>query len=126
MSLSTIQDRLAEIEEARQETQTLKQMVKDALESDIAFQEAEAERKDWAMKAKKAKEAAYAAANADKILEQIAEINEKIKSMNELLSYELMEYYNEFKTNEFEDKDGNVRKFKVAAALVKGKGGDED
>jgi cell division septum initiation protein DivIVA len=125
MSLSSLQDRLGEIEVAKEEANTLKQMLKDALESDIPFQEAEAERKDWAQKAKKAKEVAFAAANADEIQEKIAEINEKVKSMNELFSYELMEYYNEYKTNEFEDRDGNVRKFKVGAALVRSKGGEE-
>jgi hypothetical protein len=125
MSLSSIQERLGEIEEARQEANTLKEMLKDALESDVAYQEAAAEQKDWSAKTKKAKEAAFAAANADKIQEKIAEIGEKTKAMNELLSYDLMMYYQENNTNEFEDKDGNVRKFKVGASLVRGKGGDE-
>ena len=126
MALSDIQQRLSEIETEKEQVQTLKQMLKDSLESDIPYQEAAAEQKDWAAKAKKAKEDAFAAANADEIQEKIAEHNEKIKSLNELFSYELIQYYEENKTNEFEDANGNIRRFKVGASLVRGKAGDED
>lgn len=126
MALEDIQSRLTEIETEKEQVNTLKQMLKDALENDIPYQEAYAEQKDWAAKAKKAKEAAYATANADEIQEKIAEHNEKIKSMNELLSYDLFQYYQENNTNEFEDANGNIRKFKVGATLVRGKGSDDD
>ncbi len=126
MALAEIQQRLTEIETEKEQVTTLKEMLKDSLENDIPYQEAYAEQKDWAAKAKKAKEAAYAAANADEIQEKIAEHNEKIKSLNELLSYDLFQFYQENNTNEFEDANGNIRKFKVGASLVRGKGGDED
>lgn len=125
MAVEDIQQRLAEIEDERGKVATLKDMLKNALESDIPYQEAYAEQKDWAAKAKKAKEAAYAAANGDNIQEEIADINEKIKSLQELLSYELVQYYEQYKTNEFTDLEGNTRRFKVGASLVKGKGEDE-
>lgn len=120
MALADIQQRITDIEAEKEQVNTLKEMLKDSLENDIPYQEAYAEQKDWAAKAKKAKEAAYAAANADKIQEKIAEHNEKIKSLNELLSYDLLQFYQENNTNEFEDANGNVRKFKVAANLVRG------
>ena len=126
MALADIQQRLAYIELEKEQLSTLKQMLKDSLENDIPYQEAYAEQKDWAAKAKKAKEAAYAAANADEIQEKIAEHNEKIKSMNELLSYDLFQYYQENNTNEFEDAEGNIRKFKVGASLVRGKASEDD
>jgi len=125
MALSDIQQRLSDIEQEKEQVNTLKQMLKDALENDIPYQEAYAEQKDWAAKAKKAKESAYAAANADEIQEKIAEHNEKITSMNELLSFDLFQYYQENNTNEFEDANGNIRKFKVGATLVRGKGSEE-
>lgn len=126
MALAEIQQRLSEIETEKEQVQTLKQMLKDALESDIPYQEAAAEQQDWSAKAKKAKEAAYVAANGDEILEKISEHQEKIKSMLELLSFELVQYYEENKTNEFEDAEGNIRRFKVGASIVRGKGGDDD
>jgi hypothetical protein len=125
MAIEDIQHRLAEIEAEKEKATTLKDMLKNALENDIPYQEAAAEQKDWGAKAKKAKEDAYAAANGDEIQEEISEINEKIKSMQELLSYELVQYYEEYKTNEFTDLNGNTRRFKVGASLVRGKG-DED
>lgn len=125
MALEDIQQKLSDIELEKEQVNTLKQMLKDSLENDIPYQEAYAEQKDWAAKAKKAKEAAYAAANADEIQEKISEHNEKIKSLNELLSYDLFQYYQENNTNEFEDANGNIRKFKVGATLVRGKGGEE-
>lgn len=125
MALQDIQQRLSDIELEKEKATTLKEMLKDALESDIPFQEAAAEQKDWAAKAKQAKEAAYTAANGDEIQEQIAEINQKIKSLQELLSYELVQYYQEYKTNEFTDSDGNTRRFKVGATMVRGKSDEE-
>lgn len=126
MALADIQQRLTEIESEKEQVQTIKQMLKDALESDIPYQEAAAEQQDWSAKAKKAKEAAYGAANGDELLEKIAEHNEKIKSLIELLSFELIQYYEENKTNEFEDANGNIRRFKVGATIVRGKGQDDD
>ena len=70
MALADIQQRLTEIETEKEQVTTLKEMLKDSLENDIPYQEAYAEQKDWAAKAKKAKESAYAAANADEIQEK--------------------------------------------------------
>lgn len=125
MAVEDIRSRLAEIEEEKEKVTTLKDMLKNALENDIPYQEAAAEQKDWSAKVKQAKEAAFAAASGDEIQEQISEINEKIKSLNELLSYELVQYYEEYKTNEFTDNEGNTRRFKVGASLVRGKADEE-
>lgn len=125
MAVEDIRQRLSEIESEKEKATTLKDMLKNALENDIPYQEAAAEQKDWSTKAKQAKEAAYAAANGDEIQEQISEINEKIKSLQELLSYELVQYYQEYKTNEFTDAEGHTRRFKVGATMVRGKA-DED
>jgi hypothetical protein len=125
MAVEDIRQRLAEIEDEKEKVTTLKDMLKNALENDIPYQEAAAEQKDWSTKAKQAKEAAYAAANGDEVQEQISEINEKIKSLQELLSYELVQYYQEYKTNEFTDLEGNTRRFKVGATMVRGKGDEE-
>lgn len=125
MAVEDIRQRLSEIETEKERVTTLKDMLKNALENDIPYQEAAAEQKDWSAKAKQAKEAAFAAANGDEIQEQIAEINEKIKSLQELLSYELVQYYQEFRTNEFTDAEGNTRRFKVGATMVRGKADDE-
>ena len=125
MAVEDIQQRLAEIEAEKEKVSTLKDMLKNALENDIPYQEAAAEQKDWSAKAKKAKEDAYAAANGDEIQEEISEINEKIKSLQELLSYELVQYYEQYRTNEFTDLNGNTRRFKVGASLVRGKSDDE-
>jgi hypothetical protein len=125
MAVEDVRQRLAEIEEEKEKVSTMKDMLKNALESDIPYQEAAAEQKDWSTKTKQAKEAAYAAANGDEIQDEIAEVNEKIKSLNELLSYELVQYYQEYKTNEFTDLEGNTRRFKIGGTMVRGKADEE-
>jgi len=113
MDLSTVQKRIEQLEKLQEEVKISREMLKGELENEPEFVEASDEAKAVTQKRKQIKFEILARGPNQQILATIKENQEEINTTKEILSAELMEYYEESKTDEFAD-----RKFKVEATLL--------
>jgi flagellar biosynthesis GTPase FlhF len=117
MDLSVIQEKIAAIEQTRQEIKVLNDMLKDSLTNDTTYQALEEEAKQFNDKRKQARETVTNQPHVQEIQMQIKDQKEKLKDLQELLSHYLLEYYNETKSNEVADHEGKARKVVINARL---------
>jgi chaperonin GroEL (HSP60 family) len=120
MEVATIQKRIDELEKLEEEVRVAREMLKGELENEEDYNEAADVVKEATAKRKTIKDQILARGPNQKILTEIKENQEEITTLKEILSAELMEFYNQNQTDEFAD-----RKFKVLVRLLPKKGNYE-
>ena len=117
MDLNQIQKRISMIEKYAKEISDAKEMIKEELENDAAYVEAEVAMKEAVANRKKMKDDILNRGGNKKLLDEIKANNEEIALLKEILSAELVEVFKENDTDEISDADGETRKFKVTGKL---------
>lgn len=118
MDIGAIQKRISLLEKYTTENREAKQMIKEELENDLSYLETVEEVKASVAKRKKLKDDILAQGPNQKLLATIKSNNEEISLLKEILSTELMQVYEENKTDEIADADGESRKFKINVKLL--------
>lgn len=118
MDLEMIRTRMSQIEELEEEVRKAKELLKSELDNDEAYKESVQKAKEANQEKKRLRDIVYASNNNMSMLEDIRADTEEINTLKEILSPELMEYHSQKKTDEIEDKDGEVRKFKVIVRVL--------
>lgn len=118
MESTTIQNRIDLLEKLQGEIKVAKDALKAELENDAQYVEESLQTKEAMARKKKAKDTVFANESCQKLLEEIRSNNEEIAILNEILATELMEVYQEKKTNEIEDANGDSRKFILSVKIL--------
>lgn len=118
MDITVIQKRISQLEKFTHEIREAKQMIKEELENDLSYLEAAEEVKAATAKRKQIKDTILSQGANQKLVETIKHNNEEIGLLKDILSAELFEIYQENKSDEFADENGESRKFKVLARLL--------
>ncbi len=128
MDLSVIKERIGIIEKLEEENKKAKELLRSALENDGAYAQLNEEAKSATKKRKEMRDAIFNQEGNAKLAEDIRENLDEIKTLRDILSVELMDFYSEKKTDMITDQDGSTRKFKISVKLMpKGaKGEDRD
>lgn len=124
MDITSMQKRISSIEGLRGEVKTAQEAIKNALENDSTYQEAVREAKEINTKKKRLKDDILNQAENREFVEKIKDLKDEISTLEELLSYELMEYSRANNTDIIQGHDGMVRKFKIVVRLLPGRGFD--
>lgn len=119
MDLSVIKERISIIERLEQENRVSRELLKDALENSETYKDVAAKAKESATEKKRIKDTLMNESGNKSAVESIKENMEEISTLKEILSAELMEYYQEKKTDEIESADGTPRKFKISIKLTR-------
>ena len=118
MDSTAISKRITIIEKLKQEKQTTKDMIDDALVNNDEYRklemEAEALRDD--LKAKKSE--ILALESNEKVVSKMKEIAGDLKEEQEILVEELIEYYRQTQKTEILSNDGKKMKLKFSARLI--------
>lgn len=126
MSILSLQKRIAAIEKLKDETKVAQEAIKNALDSDVAYQATAQEAKAMSAQKKRLREEVVNQADNREFVEKIKELKEEIGTLEELLAYELIEYSQQNNTDMIEGHDGLVRKFKITVRLLPGRGFDNE
>ena len=118
MDISAIQKRISLMEKYMTETREAKQMIKEELENDMTYLEAAEEVKAAVAKRKRLKDEILSQGPNQKLLDTIKSNKEEISLLREILSTELIQVYQENKTDEIADESGESRKFKINVKLL--------
>ncbi len=116
-TLEVVRRRLTIIEKAKAELKQLREMHEDALRNDPLYSKADQIVKDATNKRKEiaaqlSKQPALAEANG-----KMKDMKEQLKSNEESLADELMEYYRTAGVTEIEDENGTVQEFVISIKL---------
>lgn len=126
MDQATIRNRMRMIDELEEENKVSKELLKSALENNEEYTAAAQETKEALTKRRRIKEKILEEPENKKVNENIKANKEEIKALHEILSAELVEYYQKNKTDQIEDSNGVQRKFKVIVKILpKGTGSEE-
>jgi len=117
MDIATIQKRIDQLEKLEEEVRMAKEMLKGELENEEIYLEVVEEAKAATAKKKQLRDEILAKGPNEKVVIGIKENQEEITTLKEILSAELMEFYQESQSDEV----GN-RKFKVTVRLLPKKG----
>lgn len=117
MDRQQIMARLQKLDDLNGEIKVAKQMLKDALENDLLYQEVEVASKEARAKKKTVVNDIYNLPENSKIVENIKVSREEISALKEMLSEELIEYRHQHKTESIEGPDGQMRIFKFSVKL---------
>lgn len=117
VDIATIQKRIEQLEKIREEVRIAKEMLKGELENDLTYLETVEEVKAAVQKRKQIKDEILAKGPNQEVVANIKNNTEEMATLNEILSAELMQIYQEQQTDEIAD-----RKFKVSAKLMPKKG----
>lgn len=119
MEIATIQRRISMIRKLEEENKIRKDTLKQALESDRVYVEANQAAKETAGKKKLAKDAIFNQPNNRAILEDIQVDTEEINTLKDILNHELVEWYQQNGGKaEIEDESGELVKFKLLVKLL--------
>lgn len=113
MDLTTIQKRIDQLEKLQEEVKISKEMLKGELENDLAYLEAAEETKTVGQKKKQIKDEILGKGPNQEILANIKNNVDEMTTLKEILSAELMQFYQESQTDEIAN-----RKFVVSAKLL--------
>ncbi len=113
MDLTTIQKRIDQLEKLQEEVKISKEMLKGELENDLAYLEAAEETKAAGQKKKQIKDEILGKGPNQEVLANIKNNMEEMSTLKEILSAELMQFYQESQTDEIAN-----RKFVVSAKLL--------
>jgi len=122
MDVSTIQKRIDLLEKYEEEVRNAKEMLDGELDNSVEYLEAVEEAKAVAQKKKQIKDEVLGSGPNQKLLADIKTNAEEISTLKEILSVELMQIFQENKTDEFHDANGEPRKFKVSVKLLPKRG----
>lgn len=122
MDINTIQKRIDLLEKYEEEIRTAREMLNGELENSVEYLAADEEAKEAAKKKKQIKEEILNLGPNQKLAADIKANTEEIKTLKEILSVELMQVYKESDSDEFNDANGEPRKFKVSVRLLPKKG----
>lgn len=126
MDLASIQKRIAQMEQFQNEIKAAQEMLKSELESDPSYMEALEEAKSTASKKKRLRDEIIGRGPNEKLVLEIKENKEEIKTLKQILTAELLQHYQETQTDEVPDQNGVPRKFQInAKVLPKGAKGDD-
>lgn len=119
--LETIRKRIEQLEKLKDEIKISKEMLKGELENDLAYLETVEETKAANQKKKQLRDEILGKGPNQEVLASIKNNQEEISTLNEILSAELMQLYQESQTDEIAG-----RKFKINAKLMPKKGSYEN
>ena len=118
--LEVVRRRLSILGKSEEELKVQKEMLSSLFENDPGYQEADAEVKEISKKKLDAKARISKTPQAQTLAAKIKELSDEIKDNKEMLSDELMQYYQTAGVTEIEDSDGNIQEFEIKVKL-KGK-----
>ena len=118
MDKQVMLERIRIIERLEQENKVSKQMIKDALENSETYREAFDKAKESISVKKQIKDAILSEPENLKACESVKENTEEISTLKEVLSAELMDYFQKEKTDEIDTGEGEPRKFKISVRLL--------
>lgn len=113
MDIKTIQERIRMVEETELENRQAKEMLQDSLESDEVYKDLAEQAKQATNEKKKARNAILTNEANATLYAKIQNNNEEIKTLKEILSAELADYFSKENKDEIEDASGQTRKFKI-------------
>ena len=115
MEIEQLRARIAELEKNQTETKTAKNAIKQQLDNDAEYVVAREEAKKANIKKKQIKDMIMALPENQKYAEEIRNNNQDLSVLKDILSAELLDYYQHSKKEEFLDDAGRIRKFKIQA-----------
>ncbi len=118
--LEVVRRRLSILSKSEEEIKVQKEMLSSLFENDPGYQEADAQVKEISKKKLDAKARIGKTPQAQTLAAKIKELSDEIKNNKEMLSDELMQYYQTAGVTEIEDSDGNIQEFEIKVKL-KGK-----
>ena len=118
MEIMKTQKRIEAIEVLQRQIRETKEMLKEELENNPEYREAEEQAKEANSKKKRLKDEISNSGSNKELLMKIKEDSEELVTLKEILSAELTQVYTEQKVDEIQDANGEVRKFKVLAKLL--------
>lgn len=116
-TLEVVRRRLTILEQSRAEYKKLKEMHDDAFLNDELYVKADKLVKEATNKRKEIQTALSKQPGIAETVGKMKELKEQIKSNEETLADELMEYYKTAGVMEIEDADGNVQEFVISIRL---------
>jgi len=117
MDIGTIQRRIGMILKFQEENKIAKDTLKQALDEDEPYHQANQELKEIAAKKKVLKDQIWAQPANKALLEDIKVNNDEVKTLQDILNHELLDFYQKNGSFEIEDALGNPIKFKLIAKL---------
>jgi len=126
MDLANIQKRIEQIDNFSEENKISKGMLKAELENDTEYLESLEEIKAALAKRKRLREEILAKPENQKLIASIKDNTEELTTLKDILSLELMQVYEEEKTDQVTDSFGETRKFKLMAKLTPKKTGKQN
>jgi hypothetical protein len=111
--LNMIQKRIDQLEKLQEEVRVSKEMLKGELENDLSYLESVEEVKASSQKRKQKKDEILGSGPNQEVLKNIKDNQEEIGTLKEILSTELMQVYQENKTDQIAD-----RKFVISVRLL--------
>lgn len=118
MDLSVIKERIKIIEDLEGENKKAKELLNSALENDEIFRKVAEEAKSINKKRKELRDSIMTREGNIKLVEDIRENLDEIKTLKEILAVELMDFHEKNKTDEFVDGAGDKRKFIFSVKLL--------
>jgi len=119
MEISQIQTRIAELEKNQAEIKAAKEAIKQQLENDLEYVQAREEAKLVNTKKKHIKDMILNLPENQKYVEEIKNNTQDLSVLKDILSAELLDFYQKSNKEEFPDAEGKIRKFKIGATLIK-------
>ncbi|MEI6144458.1 MAG: hypothetical protein WCP91_02575 [Candidatus Berkelbacteria bacterium] len=120
MEVDQIRNRIAELEKNQKEIKAAKDAIKQQLENDLEYVQAREEAKTANIKKKQVKDTILNLPENQKYVEEIKNNTQDLSVLKDILSAELLDFYQKSNKEEFLDSEGKIRKFKIGATLVKG------
>lgn len=118
MDVPQIARRVGLIQKYKEEIKVAKLTLKQALEEDQLYTQADKEAKESNLKKKQIKDQIWGRPELRKVRDDILTNQEEINTLQEILNEELTEYYQEHNTDELMGEDGQPIKFKLVAKLL--------
>jgi hypothetical protein len=121
MDIEQLRSRIAELEKNQTEIKVAKDAIKQQLENDLEYVQARDEAKKAGLKKKQIREGILQLPENQKFVEEIKNNTQDLSVLKDILSAELMDFYQKSNKEEFTDDKGRVRKFKIQAVLLSDK-----
>lgn len=118
MDLATIQKRIAMLEKEENEIHKAKEMIKSELDNNAEYKQALEECKSANLKKKKIKESILSQTTYVQLQMDMKEATEEIKTLQDILSVELLQHYQKTNSDEVIDANGEPRKFKISVKVL--------
>ena len=118
MDLAKIHERMGQVESYKEKNKIARLTLKEELEINEEYQKVGEQLKALLEKRKRIKNEIWTQIENQKLVSDIKENKEELDTLEEILSSELMEYYQENKATEIEDSSGEKRQFKLVAKLL--------